>query len=65
MTRIRTLSADLIRRLQDADPDIKLEAIRLLLPPGYVLSSPERENLILVLAAIVEKGVKNGDRIRE
>jgi hypothetical protein len=40
--------------LEQADPFVKLQMIERILPPGYVVSSPERETSIANMAVVVE-----------
>ena len=41
-------------RLEQADPEVQLAMIQRLLPPGFVISSPVREDMIAVLVSIAE-----------
>jgi hypothetical protein len=53
-TRVRAISEDTAQRLEQADPFVKLQMIERILPPGYVVSSPERETSIENMAVVIE-----------
>jgi hypothetical protein len=53
-TRIRAISEDTAQRLEQADPFVRLQMIERILPPGYVISSPERETSIENMAVVIE-----------
>jgi hypothetical protein len=57
MGRIRVISEDTVQRIENADPWVRLAIIKRLLPPGYVVSSPEREDCIAVMYALVENAI--------
>jgi hypothetical protein len=59
MGAIRAASEVTIQRLEVLDPVIRLAVVQRLLPPGYVVSSPERENCIAVLYALVENAIQS------
>jgi hypothetical protein len=48
------MSEETAQRLEQADPFVRLQMIERILPPGYVVSSPEREESIENMAAIIE-----------
>jgi hypothetical protein len=53
-TRLKAISEETAQRLEQADPFVRLQMIERILPPGYVVSSPEREESIENMAAIIE-----------
>jgi hypothetical protein len=48
------ISEDTAQRLEQADPLVRLQMIERMLPPGYVISSPEREISIANMAVVIE-----------
>jgi hypothetical protein len=53
-TRLKAISEETAQRLEQADPFVRLQMIERILPPGYVVSSPEREEIIENMAVIIE-----------
>jgi hypothetical protein len=53
-TRLKTISEETAQRLEQADPFVRIVMIERLLPPGYVVSSPERETSIENMAVVIE-----------